>query len=57
MSLNIDHHTRRLVIKALNKHPLNISAAARLLGISSHTLNAKIKEYKLELKHTWILKE
>ncbi|WP_027472832.1 sigma-54-dependent transcriptional regulator [Saccharicrinis fermentans] len=46
-SLNIEVMEQRLVAKALDTHPGNISAAAQELGITRQTLYKKIKKYGL----------
>lgn len=45
-NLNIDYHNKRLMIKALNKHP-TITLAAKELGISERTLYRWMEEYKI----------
>jgi len=44
--LNIDYHSKRLMLKALNKHP-TITKAAEELGISERQLYRWIEEYKV----------
>ncbi len=52
--LNIDYHTKRLIIKALNKSP-NIPTAARLLGYSEKTLYNKKRQYNIvRMNDAWV---
>jgi transcriptional regulator with PAS, ATPase and Fis domain len=45
-TLNIDYHNKRLMLKALNKHP-TVEQAAKALGISERTLYRWMEEYKI----------
>jgi transcriptional regulator with PAS, ATPase and Fis domain len=45
-TLNIDYHNKRLMLKALNKHP-TVEQAAKALGISERTLYRWMDEYKI----------
>lgn len=45
-NLNIDYHNKRLMLKALNKHP-TVALAAKELGISERTLFRWMDEYKI----------
>jgi predicted DNA-binding transcriptional regulator YafY len=44
--LNIDYHNKRLMLKALNKHP-TVEEAAKALGISERTLYRWMDEYNV----------
>lgn len=46
-TLNLEHHERKLIEKALEKHNNKRKTAARELGVSERTLYRKIKEYDL----------
>lgn len=45
-NLNIDYNCKRLILKALNKHP-TIAEAAAALGMSERTLYRWMEEYKV----------
>ena len=45
--LDMQHHEKRLIVKALNKNNQNRKKAARDLGISERTLYRKIKQYEI----------
>ena len=52
--LNIQYHTKRLIIKALNKHQ-KIVAAASALGKSPKWLSVRIQLLKLKKeKDQWV---
>lgn len=46
-TLNLEHHERKLIEKALKKHNNKRKTAAGELGVSERTLYRKIKEYDL----------
>lgn len=45
-NLNLDHHCKVLMLKALNKRP-TVALAAKELGISERTLYRWMDEYKI----------
>ena len=49
--LNMEWHTTRLLVKALNKMP-TVEKAAGALGISVRNLHRKMREYDIEWKET-----
>ena len=45
--LNFDYNVKQLTLKALNRCPGNREAAAKLLGISSRTLQRYKKRFRI----------
>lgn len=45
--LNIDYHTRRLIVKALNLYPTKVFAAVKL-GVSERNLHRLIARYLID---------
>lgn len=57
-SLNLDHHTLVLCLKALNKHRRALEASMAL-GVSKRTLHRHIKRYGIRYHRrtkTWSIK-
>jgi transcriptional regulator with PAS, ATPase and Fis domain len=54
--LNIDYHNKRLMIKALNKHP-TVALAAKELGMSERNLYRWMDEYKVVRVQLYVINE